>query len=586
MKGRKATAILLVATTMILAVMFAFAVQLAHNQVRSRRDIESQVHERAVLAGALIGSLFQTWASTSAAPSSRTYGARTVSNRLLQRATNANRYLVLLDSSGSVLAHSRGFNSLARSHLPSSVTLALLRAGRPWALGNVRTYPGGGVINFGLAVHTRYGTRYLLTGFAPSALAPFLLGELRQIRGVNGAHNYVLDAKGEVLASTNPLRPAGYRFHTPAQLDVLRHSSGTVRGHYFDQAPLPSTSWRVLLAAPSGPLFASVSGPREWLPWIIFAGFVGFAMIALLLVRRALRTGERLAEAHASLEVAHTRLGEMNGVLEETNAALALTNAELATRAVELERSNDELYQFASIASHDLQEPLRKVRTFTERIRETEGDALSERGRDYIERANASAERMQELIEDLLRYSRVASQGRPFAAVDLGQVADEVAEDLEESVSRSGAVIRIGRLPTISADPTQMHQLLQNLLSNAIKFHREDVIPEIDVSAVLGPGWVKIVVRDNGIGFDPQYAQRIFRVFERLHGRGTYRGTGIGLALCRKIAQHHGGTVVAQSVVGEGSVFTVTLQTRRAAGVAPDEPAPQAAPPQEPYVTA
>jgi signal transduction histidine kinase len=421
----------------------------------------------------------------------------------------------------------------------------------------------------------------------PTTLGPFLLGELRQIPGVKGAHNFVLDDNGEVLASTSPLRPTGYRFHTPTQLSVLEHASGTISGNYYDQVPLPNTSWRILLAAPSGPLFAGVAGLHKWLPWIIFAAFAAFALTALLLARGALRTGEQIAEAHANLEIAHARVGEVNAVLEKTNAELARTNTELERRAMALQRSNAELDQFASIASHDLQEPLRKVRTFTERVRETEGEHLSERGLDYLQRANASAERMQQLITDLLRYSRVSTQGRTFEPVDLGQVTGEVLDDLEELARASGAVFRVGRLPTISADATQMRQLMQNLISNAVKFRRAGVAPEVEVSAALDEGWVKIVVSDNGIGFDPQYARRIFRVFERLHGRGTYPGTGIGLALCRKIAERHGGTVFAQSVIGEGSVFTVTLQTRRTeavTGLPSADPADPPAQSEEPYV--
>jgi signal transduction histidine kinase len=566
-KRREAVAALVVGTMIVLGVMVVFAIQLANNQASSKQEIQSRVHERAVLAGALIDSLFQTSARSAATLDSRIYGTRTVSNRVLDRAARNNRYLVLLSSSGAVLAHSKGFSSIARSDLPISEALKLLRAGKPWALGNVLPYPHGGVINYGLTVPTRYGPRYVLTGFGPNVLGPFLLGELREIPGVKGAHNLVLDAHGEVLASTYLARPTGYIFHTPVQLNVLHHSSGTVSGHYYDQVPLPNTSWRILLSAPTGPLFASVSGLRKWLPWLIFVGFAAFALIALLLSRRALRTSEQIAEAHASLEVAHSRLSAMNSELESTNSELAHTNAELEKRADELLRSNAELEQFASIASHDLQEPLRKVRTFTERVRETEGDDLSERGLEYLRRANASAERMQQLIEDLLRYSRVSTQGRPFAAVDLDQVAADVVEDLEEAVLRSGAVIRVGSLPTISADPMQMRQLLQNLISNGFKFRREGVTPEVDVSATSDEDWVKIVVSDNGIGFGPQYARRIFRVFERLHGRGAYPGTGIGLALCRKIAERHGGTVFAHSVVGEGSVFTVTLQTRRTEAV-------------------
>jgi signal transduction histidine kinase len=467
-----------------------------------------------------------------------------------------------------VIAASRRFDAEARSDLRQSATLKLLRAGKPWALGNVLPLGKTGVINYGQALPTASGRRFLLTGFTPTELSVFLAAELQQIPGVKGAHNYLLDGRGVVIASTNPARPPGYLFHTPAQLSVLNHTNGEVRGHYFDEVRLTNSTWRLVLAAPDGPLFASVSGVRKWLPWIIFIAFGIVAVATLILSRRALRDGERVRETNA-------QLAEANGQLENVNGQLAEANSTLQRRARELARSNAELEQFASIASHDLQEPLRKVRTFTERITETEQDRLSERGLDYLRRANASAERMQRLIEDLLKFSRVATQGRPFAAVNLGSIAEEVLEDLED---------------TINADAHQMRQLLQNLISNAIKFGREGVAPKIEISATVQDGVATLVVRDNGIGFDPQYSRRIFRVFERLHGRGAYPGTGIGLALCRKIAERHGGTVIADSDPGEGSAFTVTMQTHRTEGVSDGLPADEAgsgqAEHEEPYVTA
>jgi signal transduction histidine kinase len=456
-------------------------------------------------------------------------------------------------------------------------------------LGNILPYGKTGVLNFGVAIPAVSGTRYLLSGILPDALAPFLLGDLHQIPGVKGSYSSVVDGNGVFIASTNPNRPGGYRLHTAAQLHALATSTGVVKGRYYDQQALPNTSWRIFLSAPEGVLFASVSGIRKWLPWFIFIAFGLVAIASLLLVRRAMSDAERVREANdqltgANAELAEAKLSleEVNGELADSNRALGRSNEELERQAQELVRSNAELDQFASIASHDLQEPLRKVRTFTERISETEADTLSERGLDYLKRANASAERMQTLIEDLLRYSRVSTQGRPFAPVDLRRVSDDVVEDLSEQVHSTAAVVRVGSLPTINADAPQMRQLLQNLISNAIKFRREDVTPEVDVDSKVESGWVTITVRDNGIGFDPQYSQRIFRVFERLHGRGTYPGTGIGLALCRKIAERHGGTIVARSVLGEGSLFTVTMQTQRTEAVSD---APQSDPAETPHAT-
>ncbi|MEA2213539.1 MAG: hypothetical protein QOF83_3487 [Solirubrobacteraceae bacterium] len=580
MKRRDVLAVMVTGAVVVLGLLTVFAIEISNTQAKSKTDVENRVHERSVLAAALIDSLFQTSALTSARADARLLGGATVSVGRLNRLAATNHYAVLVDPSGHVIAHSRGFTAQARKDLAQSAAMRLLRTGRPWAVGNVLPYQSGGVINYGLNLDTRAGIRYLLTGLSPRALGGFLLGELKEIPGVRGAHNFVLDGNGEVIASTNPARPTGYIFHTPTQLSVLHHRSGSVRGHYYDQVPLGNTSWRILLTAPEGPLFASVSGFRKWLPWVIFTAFAIVGGLALLLALRALRASDDVREARDELEVA-------NHQLAQSNSALATSNAELERHTQELARSNAALDQFASIASHDLQEPLRKVRTFTERVTATESEALSERGRDYLQRAGASAERMQRLIEDLLKFSRVTRQSRPFVAVDLAQVAREVLEDLEEPVQRSGAAVRLGSLPTISADAPQMRQLLQNLISNALKFRREDVAPEIDISATTGEGRVKLIVRDNGIGFDPQYAQRIFRVFERLHGRSTYPGTGIGLALCLRIAERHGGTVLAESVLGQGSTFTVAMQSERSEAVRtppPGDPANPSEPTQEPYV--
>jgi light-regulated signal transduction histidine kinase (bacteriophytochrome) len=300
-------------------------------------------------------------------------------------------------------------------------------------------------------------------------------------------------------------------------------------------------------------LFASVSGLRKWVPWVIFCAFALVALLAIALGRRVLRSSEQVRMA--------------NDRLERVNAELAETNAALARRADELVRSNAELEQFASIASHDLQEPLRKVRTFTEQLTVTEADRLSEKGRDYITRANAAAERMQRLIEDLLKFSRVATHGRPFAPVDLGSVTTGVLEDLEDQVQRTGATVHVGKLPTVFGDALQMRQLMQNLISNALKFHREGVPPEVAIEGTVNDGEMRLTVRDNGIGFEPQYERRIFRVFERLHGRTEYPGTGIGLALCRKIVERHGGTIVAEGRPGAGSTFTVVMPVRQSTDV-------------------
>jgi len=245
---------------------------------------------------------------------------------------------------------------------------------------------------------------------------------------------------------------------------------------------------------------------------------------------------------------------------------------EQARFAEELQRSNRELEQFAYVASHDLQEPLRKIRTFADRLEMKCGEALDETGSECLNRMQDAAARMQTLINDLLMLSRVTTKGQEFVPVDLTRIAQEVVSDLEVQIEQAGGQVEVGKLPTIQADPLQIRQLLQNLIGNALKFHREDEPPMVKIHGRFVRGRrhrragespaeekCRIVVEDNGIGFDEKYLDRIFDVFQRLHSRDVYRGTGVGLAICRKIAERHGGTVTAESTLGKGSTFTVVL---------------------------
>jgi len=253
---------------------------------------------------------------------------------------------------------------------------------------------------------------------------------------------------------------------------------------------------------------------------------------------------------------------------------------QLAEQAAELARSNTELEQFAYVASHDLQEPLRKVRAFGDRLNVKFGELLPEQGRDYLGRMVNASERMQTLINDLLQYSRVTTKAQPFAPVDLNEVARQVVSDLEIQIERQHGRVEIDALPTIDADHTQLRQVLQNLVGNALKFRQEAADPIVHVRGEIvradeteeGGGaqpaeLFRLTVQDNGIGFDQKHAERIFGVFQRLHGRDAYEGTGMGLAICRKIAERHGGSLAATSVLGEGATFALTLPVEQPEGI-------------------
>jgi two-component system sensor kinase FixL len=246
---------------------------------------------------------------------------------------------------------------------------------------------------------------------------------------------------------------------------------------------------------------------------------------------------------------------------------------ELRQYTARLQQSNRELQDFAYVSSHDLQEPLRKIQAFGDRLKSTCSASLPQQGNDCVERMQKAAARMRVLIEDLLKFSRVTSKAQPFAPVNLNEVIDDVLEDLEVRINATGAQISVAKLPVIDADPMQMRQLFQNLIGNALKFERPGVPPAIDIRADRLAGsdalpdstLCEIIVTDNGIGFDNKYSQRIFDVFQRLHERDQYEGSGIGLSICRKIVERHCGSISAQGRPDEGATFVITLPVHQAA---------------------
>ena len=244
-----------------------------------------------------------------------------------------------------------------------------------------------------------------------------------------------------------------------------------------------------------------------------------------------------------------------------------------------LERSNKELDEFAYVASHDLQEPLRKIQAFGDRLMSKFADSLTQNGLDYLERMINASRRMQNLIDALLAYSRLTTRGKHLMPVDLAEIAAEALSNLEARIEESGGTVQVNDLPSIEADRQQMLQLIQNLLGNALKFHREGVPPHVKISARITAakenrrgkefprdGLCEIEVEDNGIGFDENHLDRIFSPFQRLHGRSEFEGVGIGLAICRKIVEQHQGSIMAKSEPGGGSTFIARLPVKQNRG--------------------
>ncbi|MFW8591608.1 sensor histidine kinase [Glaciecola sp. 2405UD65-10] len=273
----------------------------------------------------------------------------------------------------------------------------------------------------------------------------------------------------------------------------------------------------------------------------------------------------------AKLNIRNQQMRELEMASQNEKLSLAVEERtkELSLFSDELSRSNRELEDFAFVASHDLQEPLRKIMAFGDRL-ETQSDNLSEKQRDFLQRMRSAANRMSVLISDLLEFSRVTTRGKDFQEVDLNLIVANCVEDLNVLIEETKVSLDIAPLPTITADPTQMQQLLFNLLANAIKFSKKEVNPIVHISVqnVSQPDsveveglddWQCISITDNGIGFEQEYAEKIFAPFQRLHSRDSFKGTGIGLAICRRIVERHNGIIKAEGKVDEGATFTVSL---------------------------
>jgi PAS domain S-box-containing protein len=263
-----------------------------------------------------------------------------------------------------------------------------------------------------------------------------------------------------------------------------------------------------------------------------------------------------------SLSPLHTESGALVISIIRDITGRKQAEEQLRATAADLERSNRELEQFAYVASHDLQEPLRMVASYTQLLSRRYQGQLDQDADEFIGFAVDGALRMQELINDLLTYSRVGSRSLELQRVDANTVVDRVISNLGGAIEDSGATVTRDELPTLQADATQLEQLFQNFIGNGIKFRRPEIPPEVHVTARrTGAGWC-FAVRDNGIGIEPQYLERIFVLFQRLHSRAEYPGTGIGLAICKKIVERHGGTIAVRSEPGHGTTFEFTLPDR------------------------
>lgn len=302
------------------------------------------------------------------------------------------------------------------------------------------------------------------------------------------------------------------------------------------------------------PFWVALSDTRMQVILVTFAMFVVQASQGLF--GSQLQAGVAVRSALLTTVV----IGMMSLAVQASVAARAAAIDQLAESNEALARSNRDLEQFAYVSSHDLQEPLRMIRSFSQLFMQRHASTLDDDGRELLEFVVDGAERAQSLVTDLLEYSRVGTSERAFQRLDLSVVVERAIDVLAPTIEDTGArVFREPSMPSVDGDPVQLERLFVNLIGNAIKYRHPDRIPELRIDAARIGHEVRVSIRDNGIGFDDEHRERIFLMFQRLHARGEYDGTGIGLAICARVVERHGGTIDAAGITGEGSTFSFTL---------------------------
>ena len=415
-----------------------------------------------------------------------------------------------------------------------------------------------------------------------------------------GSELIVMDNKGTILAhypdNETWRGESALEFRPLTELYVKKGGSLTGKGPLGVESIYALTTiyvgdqeLYVVLGMPTSIAFADANTTmkRDLVLLLVVTGLaIGFRWMLgdALIVKQAkvlVETTERLAKGDLTVRTGmNYRVGEL-GQLAEAFDVLAEELAfredersrnvqELNEYARNLELTNQELRDFTNIASHDLQEPLRKIQTFGELLEERYGEGLDTRGADYLRRMQYAARRMRSLIDELLAYSRLTTKAQPFTRVDMQEIVHEVLADLDWQIEHTKAKVSVSEtMPVIEADPLQMYQVVQNLVGNALKFTAKDRTPVVRVHGthngtyVNGVEQCEITVEDEGIGFDNKYRERIFQPFQRLEGIKEYEGTGMGLAICRKIVERHGGSIEAHSTPGKGATFTVRLPVKQ-----------------------
>jgi signal transduction histidine kinase len=519
---------------------------LADSQSKDRQNLRDRYAVGAEIAADTLNGLFGAAIGPSLPRYSQLYSGPVPTAEMEAFAKQQQAlYLALLDQSGRVIA--------ATSRAPADAGSQLVGrfdAKHLFVLGDVRRDTGQPVLESAIRFPTgRTTARILVSGSSLKVFGPFLSGAVSKLVRFGG-EAYVVDGHGQVLGAVSAKHPKRPPPPSPELIkQIATHETGFYdrdgKEQFFSAQPVSSSDWHVAVSAPTDELYQPASGVSRWLPWVVLA-ILALALVAIgVLVRRAVEAGARIAGINSQLEASQDRLRDRAIELQASNA--------------ELQRSNAELEQFAYVASHDLSAPLRAVAGFSQLLGVRYQGKLDDDADEFIKHMQDGVDRMQRIIDDLLAYSRVDRSGLQPEELDLDKMLDEVLQGLRPDIEERGAEVTREPLGRACGEPGQLSQVLQNLIANGIKFTAPGVAPRVHVSAQRADDRVRVSVRDNGIGVDPAHIEQIFKMFQRLHGADEYEGTGIGLAIAKKIIDRHDGRIDIEPEPGGGTVFSFDI---------------------------
>jgi signal transduction histidine kinase len=502
---------------------------------------------QATIAAGLTRAIFSATVAPEAAAASKAYGGKAISPRILSALAKGSglAYAFIAGPTGRVLASSPGAPALV-SGAPGGASVAVGQAlrGHPWFSDLFRGARGGYLIEQAIPFSTSFGRRVEVLAYPAASLSGFMSSYLVGALPDKTSHGLVLDGRGRIVASSVSGVSVG-KLPSSRLLAILRSapSSASVQGEYdvttgaskgtryVAAAPIGGSDWRVGVTEPTSTLYPADVGSQWWVIWTVFVAFALAALGCLYLLRRSLGGAAQLVEQAHHVEVVNA----------------------------ELEATNGELNAFSYSVSHDLRAPLRAIDGFSRIVIEDDDGALTDSQRRYLGLVRDNTQVMGTLIDDLLSFSRLANQPLSRSTVDTAELVKEVEGEL--AAGQNGRTIEFANadLPAVEADPALLRQVFANLLGNAVKYTRQRERPQITVGGERRDGELVFMVRDNGVGFDMRYAEKLFQVFQRLHRAEEYEGTGVGLAIVQRIVTRHGGRVWAEGKLGEGATFYFTL---------------------------